>query len=368
MNVPFVDLKAQYQSIKSEVDVMLHSVFEGSVFVGGASVKEFERSFSQFYKVPHCIGVGNGTDALYLTLKALGIKKGDEVVTPAHSWISTSETITLTGALPVFVDVDPTTYNVDPDFIRSKINSNTRAVIAVHLYGQAAPVKDIATLCQEHKLFLVEDCSQAHLTSEASELVGKFGVASAFSFYPTKNLGAYGDAGCVITSDAELATHVRRLANHGGLRKDEHLMEGVNSRLDTLQAALLTVKLKHLNKWTDQRIQNASLYQSLLNDVVEIKLPQVRQNTKHSFHLFVIRAQRRNELKSFLEHRGVQTMIHYPTALPFEPAYSYLNHNPNDFPVAYSLSQEILSLPIYPELSREQIEYVCRCIKDFYTA
>jgi dTDP-4-amino-4,6-dideoxygalactose transaminase len=366
MDVPFINLKAQYLSIKSEVDAVVGSVFESSIFVGGKSVSEFENKFSQLYAVGNCIGVGNGTDALFLILKALEISEGDEVITPAHSWISTSETISLAGATPVFTDVDNHHYTITAENIRSKINAKSKAVIVVHLYGQAAPVKEIAELCKKHNLFLIEDCSQAHLTEDGNQLVGKFGVASAFSFYPTKNLGAYGDAGCVITSDSDFATKIRRLANHGGLSKDEHLLEGTNSRLDSLQAAFLSVKLKHLHKWTDQRIQNAYLYKSLLKKVQEIQLPSVRPETKHSFHLFVIKAKQRDELKSFLHSQGIETMIHYPIALPFEPAYKYLKHSKEDFPVAFELSHEVLSLPIYPELSKVQIMYVCEKIKEFY--
>ncbi len=366
MNIPFVDLKAQYLSIKPEVDEAIGAVFEGSVFVGGNFVSKFEKSFSECYNINHCIGVGNGTDALFLILKALGIGKGDEVITPSHSWISTAETISFAGATPVFADVNDVYYSIAPKDIVPKINTKTKAVIVVHLYGQAAPVKEISELCKRHNLLLIEDCSQAHLTEEGRQLVGRFGVASAFSFYPTKNLGAYGDAGCVITSDEELALKIRRLANHGGLYKNEHLIEGINSRLDSLQAAFLSVKLKHLNEWTDQRIQNASLYKSLLKNVQEVELPSVRPDTKHSFHLFVIKARQRDELKSFLNSQGIQTMIHYPTALPFEPAYAYHKHKNEEFPVALKLSQEVLSLPIYPELSEDQITYACKKINEFY--
>ena len=366
MNVPFVDLKAQHLSIKSEVDEAVNSVFENSVFVGGSFVSNFEKSFAETYSVNHCIGVGNGTDALFLILKALGIKEGDEVITPAHSWISTAETISFAGATPVFADADNRHYTITPANVQSKINRKTRAVIVVHLYGQVAPIKEIAELCKKHNLFLIEDCSQAHLTEEGNQLVGKFGAACAFSFYPTKNLGAYGDAGCVLTSDSELAIKIRRLANHGGLSKDEHIMEGSNSRLDSLQAAFLSVKLNHLNEWTDKRIQNASVYYSLLKDVKGIVLPYVRPDTRHTFHIFVIKAKKRNELKLFLETNDIQTMIHYPTALPFEPAYSHLKHTKIDFPISYELSQEVLSLPIYPELTEEQIMYVCERIKYFY--
>ena len=330
-------------------------------------MSDFEKSFSRLYQSGFCIGVGNGTDALFLSLKALDLKEGDEVITPAHSWISTAETITLAGAKPVFADVDSSFFTVTPETIGKKINAKTKAVIVVHLYGQAAPIKSIAKLCKENNLFLIEDCSQAHLTAEENQLVGKVGAAGTFSFYPTKNLGAYGDAGCIIASDIELAVKIRRLANHGGLHKDEHFMEGTNSRLDSLQAAFLSAKLKHLSEWTEKRIQNAALYYSLLKNVQEIVLPYVRPDTKHSFHLFVIIAKKRDELKSFLQSQGIQTMIHYPTALPFEPAYAHLKHTREDFPVSFRLSQEILSLPIYPELSEAQIIYVSEKIKEFYS-
>jgi len=367
MNVPFVDLKAQYLSIKSEVEGAIASVFESGTFVGGSFVSAFEKSFSNFYQNQHCVGVGNGTDGLFLILKALGIGNGDEVITPAFSWISTSETISYVGATPVFADVSPVHYILNLNSIASKVSSKTKAVVVVHLFGQASPVQEIAAFCKAHNLFLIEDCSQAHFTLEADKLAGTFGVASAFSFYPTKNLGAYGDAGCVLTQDAALATKIRRLANHGGLTKDEHLMEGVNTRLDSLQAAVLSAKLAHVGRWTQKRVQHATLYGSLLKEVDELVLPEVRPGTRHTFHLFVVRTKKRNDLKSFLEKHGIATMVHYPNALPLEPAYGHLRYSAQDFPVAAALSQEVLSLPVYPELSDEQITYVCDKIKDFFS-
>lgn len=366
MKVPFIDLAAQYNSIKPEIDQAVNSILTSGSFIGGETVKTFERDFAKFCGVSECVGLGNATDGLFLALKALGIGNGDEVITPAWSWISTSEVITLVGATPVFADVDPELFTITQKEIQKKITDKTKAVIVVHLYGQIAEVGLIKKLCNQKNIFLIEDCSQAHLSEDNSVKAGATGDCGVFSFYPTKNLGAYGDAGCLITKNNELATKVRRLANHGGLYKDEHLFEGTNSRLDTLQAAILNVKLKHLANWTKKRIANAQLYKERLKDVESISLPGVRQNTVHAFHLFVIRAQQRDELKDFLESKDVQTLIHYPVALPFEPAYGYLNHSEEDFSVSASLQKSVLSLPIHPELSEVQINYVCDLIRTFY--
>ncbi|HEX5170062.1 MAG TPA: DegT/DnrJ/EryC1/StrS family aminotransferase [Cyclobacteriaceae bacterium] len=364
MHVPFVDLKSQYHTIKTDIDNAINGVINEASFIGGAAVKQFEKDFSKLLYVKHCIGVANGTDAIYITLKMLGVGPGDEVITTALSWISTSETISQTGAKPVFVDIDLETYTINPEQIENKITHRTKAIIPVHLYGQAAHISKIKALCLKYDLFLIEDCAQAHLTEEHGELAGSFGVASTFSFYPGKNLGAYGDAGAVITNDDALAEKIRMYANHGALKKHEHNMEGINSRLDAIQAAILSVKAKHLSEWTDKRIRNALLYFEYLKDA-KVTLPVIRAKTKHTFHLYVIRYERRDQLRAFLEKRGIQTAIHYPTALPFLPAYAYLNHVPQDFPVAYRYTKEILSLPMFPELTNEQIKYVCDAIKSF---
>jgi len=366
MKVPFIDLAAQYQSLKPEIDQAVNSILTSGSFIGGEAVKTFEKDFSDLCRVSECVGLGNATDGLFLALKALGIGKGDEVITPAWSWISSAEVITLVGATPVFADVDPELFTITPKEIKSKLTANTRAVIVVHLYGQMAEVRPIKELCDQKNIFLIEDCSQAHLTEEKGIKGGSIGDCGVFSFYPTKNLGAYGDAGAVVTNNIEFATKIRRLANHGGLHKDEHLFEGTNSRLDTLQASILNVKLKHLATWTKKRITNAQLYKEKLKDVKSISLPGVRENAVHTFHLFVIRAQKRDKLKSFLEVNGVDTLIHYPLALPFEPAYGYLNHSEVDFPVSASLQKTVLSLPVHPELSEVQINYVCDLIRKFY--
>lgn len=364
MNVPFVDLRAQYRSIKQSIDEAIFKVIDETAFIGGEYVKEFERGFAGLVGVKHCIGVANGTDAIYITLKMLGIGPGDEVITTASSWISTSETISQTGATPVFVDIHPDTFTIDPSLIEGKITKHTKAIIPVHLYGQAAHISEINDLCKKHGLFLIEDCAQSHLSEENNKIVGTFGIASTFSFYPGKNLGAYGDAGAIITNDDSLAEKLRMYANHGALKKHEHKIEGVNSRLDSLQAAILSAKLPHLTEWTKRRIKNADLYVSGLKDSKVIP-PTVRKNTKHSFHLFVIRSDNRESLKKHLEANGIQTAIHYPTALPNLPAYKYLRHQPSDFPVASKYQSEILSLPMYPELSEKQINYVCDTIKGY---
>ncbi len=366
MKVAFIDLTAQHNSIKPEIDQAVNSVLSSGSFIGGEAVKTFEKDFSDLSGVTECVGLGNATDGLFLALKALGIGKGDEVITPAWSWISSAEVITLVGATPVFADVDPELFSITPKEIKSKLTANTKAVIVVHLYGQMVEVGPIKELCDRKNIYLIEDCSQAHLSEDNGINAGSIGDCGVFSFYPTKNLGAYGDAGAVVTNNIEFATKLRRLANHGGLNKDEHLFEGTNSRLDTLQAAILNVKLRHLAMWTKKRIVNAQLYKDNLKNVKSISLPIVRQNTVHTFHLFVIRAQQRDKLKSFLEVNGVDTLIHYPLALPFEPAYGYLNHSEVDFPISASLQKSVLSLPVHPELSEMQIYYVCNLIRTFY--
>jgi dTDP-4-amino-4,6-dideoxygalactose transaminase len=366
MKVPFIDLAAQYKSLKPEIDQALGSILTSGNFIGGKEIRTFERNFAGLCGVTECVGLGNATDGLFLALKALGIGAGDEVITPAWSWISSSEVISLAGATPVFADVDRSLFTVTTAEIQSKITSKTKAVIVVHLYGQMAEVVTIKKLCDQRNLFLIEDCSQAHLSEDHGVKAGSIGDCGVFSFYPTKNLGAYGDAGCLITRNEEFADKVRRLANHGGLHKDEHLFEGTNSRLDMLQAAILNVKLKHLSTWTEKRIANAQLYKDNLDDVKSISLPGVRRSTFHSFHLFVIQAEQRDKLKSFLETNGVQTLIHYPTALPFVPAYSHMNHLEKDFPVSAELQKSVLSLPVHPELTEVQINYVCDLIQSFY--
>lgn len=364
--VPFVDLKAQYLSIKGELDYAIQSVLDNTTYIGGAPVTAFENNFALACGVRHCIGVGNGTDAIYIILRSLGIGAGDEVITVANTWISTSETITQTGAKPVFVDIENEYYTIDVSKIEEKITPNTKAIIPVHLYGHMAEIDKLSAICKKHNLYLIEDCAQSHLAEHKGIKAGATAIASAFSFYPGKNLGAYGDAGAIITNDDSLATKMRMFANHGALVKHQHQVEGINSRLDTIQAAILNVKLPHLQKWNEQRLKHALLYSELLSGVSEIYVPKIRAAATHIFHLYVIRAQKRNELMNFLSSKGIHTQIHYPSILPLLPAYNYLKHQAEDFPVAAVYQDSILSLPMYPELTERQIGIEAEAIKEFY--
>lgn len=364
--IPFVDLRVQYESIQSEIDQALKDVFTNAQFIGGEPVKKFEKEFAETLGVSHCIGTGNGTDSLFLILKALGIGPGDEVITPAFSCIPSAECITHAGATVVFADVDDQYYTLDPADVERKITSKTKAIIAVHLYGQAAPVIQLKALCDNHKILLVEDCAQAHLSKESGNTVGTTGMASAFSFYPTKNLGAYGDAGCVATQDNYLAEKIRRFANHGALTKNDHAFEGINSRLDTLQASVLSVKLKHLQQWNQQRQEIAERYGSLLKNHSNIVLPAVRKGSIHTFHIYAIRTKKRDALKQFLSEQGIETLVHYPQGLPFTQAYRHKNHSSTDFPVTAVLQNEVLSLPVYPGLTIPQVTTVAENIKNYF--
>ncbi|HUR10509.1 MAG TPA: DegT/DnrJ/EryC1/StrS family aminotransferase [Flavitalea sp.] len=366
MNVPLVDLKAQYQTIKKEIDGAIENVISDTAFIGGKYVKTFEQEFATLYGVKHVIPVANGTDSLYILMKMLGLAQGDEVITAANSWISSSETITQAGGKPVFLDVHPEFFSMDETKLEEKITPRTKGVIAVHLQGQVCAIQTIRSICNKHNLWLIEDCAQSHFSEFNGKRAGLFGTAASFSFYPGKNLGAYGDAGCIITNEDALAEKCRMYANHGALRKPNHVMEGINSRLDGLQAAILSAKLPFILKWTDQRIEHAATHNKYLSGIEEISLPVVRPNTKHSFHLYVIRAKKRDALMEHLKNKGIETVIHYPTALPNLKAYAYLKHSSSDFPVATRLQQEILSLPLYPEITNEMIRYIASSVKDFY--
>lgn len=367
MNVPFVDLKAQYQSIKNDVDQAIAKVIEDTAFIGGYFVTEFERKFAELYGVKHVISCANGTDSLYIIMKMLGIGAGDEVITSANSWISSSETITQAGARPVFIDAHPGYFSMDEAKLESLISPRTKAVIAVHLQGQMCDIASIRSICDKKNIHLIEDCAQSHFSEYEGVKAGLTGVAGSFSFYPGKNLGAYGDAGCIITQDDALAEKCRMYARHGALIKHQHQMEGINSRLDGLQAAILCAKLPYILKWTRERIANAALYDKALEGIQAVVRPALRPGTRHTYHLYFIRARKRDQLAAYLKGRGIETAIHYPTALPNLPAYRYLGHKPSDFPVATSLQSDALSLPIYPEMKADAIEYVADAIRNFYS-
>ncbi len=367
MNIPFVDLKSQYKSIKTEIDATISKVIDETNFIGGKYVEDFEKKFAIKYKINNCISVANGTDSLYIIMKMLGIGIGDEVITVANTWISTSETISQTGARPVFIDIDPEYYTINENNIEEKITSNTKAIIVVHLFGQVCEMDKIMHLANKYNLQIIEDCAQSHFSEYKNKLAGSFGIAGSFSFYPGKNLGAYGDAGSIITNNDEFATKCKMYARHGAIIKHQHQIEGINSRLDSLQAAILTVKLNYILEWTEKRIENANHYTKLLNNInSQIVTPKVRENSKHSFHLYVIRVENRENLINYLKKFGVETAIHYPKVLPNLKCYEYLNLNKNDFKIANSYQNEILSLPLYPEISFDQIEYVVSLIKNFY--
>lgn len=364
MNVPFVDMHAQYLSIKQKIDNAISSVIERSAFIRSQDVTVFEKQFAEAVGVKHCVSCANGTDSLYILMKGLKIKPGDEVITSAHSWISTSETITQAGGKVVFCDTDPETFTIDPKLIESKITDRTVGIIPVHLYGQPADMDPILDIAKRRKLWIIEDCAQAHFAEYKGKKVGTMGNAASFSFYPGKNLGAMGDAGCLVTNDENLAKWCELFARHGG--KGEHFIEGINSRLDGLQAAILLVKLPYLGEWTTKRQIVAQKYNKLFASIPNVKTPSVAYDRTHVYHLYVIRVQQRNELKKYLEEHGIGTMLNYPKALPFYPAYSYMEHQPIDFPQAWKSQEEILSIPIYPEITDEQIEYVVDTISSFY--
>lgn len=366
MAIPLVDLRAQYQELKTEIDAAIRRVVERTAFIGGEEVTRFEEEFAAYCSAGastplHCAGCGNGTDALYLALRALGIGPGDEVITVAHTFIATAEAISLTGAQPVFVDVRDSTLLMDPDAVEAAITPRTAAVVPVHLYGQPCEMDRIVEIAQKHCIKVVEDAAQAHGARWKGERVGAAGDAVTFSFYPGKNLGAYGDAGAVVTRDPELAQRIRMLANHGRAEKYTHQMEGVNSRLDSLQAAILRTKLVHLDRWNVARRNVADFYLQALRNT-PLRLPVILPEAEPVWHLFVVRSQDRDRLREQLKARGIATGVHYPLPLHLQPAYAHLQIPPGSLPVTERAALEIISLPIYPEMTDAQVEEVARVI------
>lgn len=364
MTIPFVDLQAQYQSIKPEIDAAIAEVIAQSAFIRGPQVDAFEKAWATQLGMKHCISCANGTDAIYVAMRALQIKPGDEVITSAHSWIATSETITQAGGRVVFCDTDDETFTIDPAQIEALITERTVGIIPVHLYGQPADMDAIMAIARKRNLWVIEDCAQSHLARYRGKLVGTFGQIATYSFYPGKNLGAYGDAGCIMTDDDALADWMATFARHGG--KGDHIMEGINSRMDGLQGAVLNVKLPHLAAWTKARQRVAAKYDELLSGVGDIRTPQVGEGREHVYHLYVVRTERRDALRKHLANAGIATVLNYPKALPFYPAYAHLRHKPGDFPVAHSNQSRILSLPIYPELTDEMIACVVEGIESWW--
>jgi len=366
VRVPFVDLKAQYASVKSDIDTAIATVIAETAFVGGMHVRKFEEEFAEFCRASYCIGVGNGTDALHLSLKALGIGAGDEVLVPANSFIASSEAVTLSGAKPVFVDCHPDYYTMDVEKAAESITDRTRAIMPVHLYGLPVALDEIALLAEKHRLKLVHDCAQAHAAQYKDKPLSAYPGVFCYSFYPGKNLGAYGDAGAVVLNDEELATRIRMIANHGRLTKYDHEIEGTNSRLDGLQAAILSAKLPHLETWTESRRAVAKRYTENLGSLAEVVPPKSPEMSRHVYHLYVIRVPDRGRLQEYLRERGIATGVHYPVALPNLSAYRSQGHNTEDYPVAGRYQDEIMSLPMYPEMTREMSDHVTAAISDFF--
>jgi dTDP-4-amino-4,6-dideoxygalactose transaminase len=365
MPVPFADLQLQYQNIKAEIDSAIAAVIRDNAFIRGPYVEAFELAFASTVGIEHCVSCANGTDALYLAMAALNVRPGDEVITTAHSWISTSAMITHAGATVVFCDTDGATFTIDPAAIETAITPRTVGIVPVHLYGQPADMDAINAIARRHKLWVIEDCAQAHLARYKGQQVGTLGTAATYSFYPGKNLGAMGDAGAVVTHDGGLAERMAMLARHGGLIKHQHHVEGINSRLDGLQAAILLAKLPHLTDWTRARQAAAKVYDVGLNQIEDVVVPQVATDRSHVYHLYTIQHPHRDALAAHLNGRGVQTAINYPTALPFLAAYGRFGHRPEQFPNAFSGQARILSLPMFAEITQEQQDEVIDLVRRF---
>lgn len=365
IQVPFVDLKAQYATLREEINAAVMNVLESAYFVGGPILDKFEREFAAFVGAEYCVGVANGTDAIMLAAKAAGLGRGDEVLVPANSFFASAEAITNAGATPVFVDVDPLTFHMDAKLAAQAITKRTRAILPVHLYGRAMDLTPFEALARKHNLIIIEDCAQAHGASIHGNTVGSSGRLTCFSFYPGKNLGAYGDGGAVTTSDPDLMKRLRILREHGSPVKYEHSVVGWNSRLDALQAAVLSVKLPHLHAWNAARRENArKLTAALVGS--PIMPPAIPEGNQHVFHLFVVRCSQRDALKSFLEEKGIQTGIHYPVPLHITAAYRNLGSaGLGSNPITEALAGEILSLPMYAEMSAAQLAYLIEALREF---
>ncbi|HEX8284155.1 MAG TPA: DegT/DnrJ/EryC1/StrS family aminotransferase [Pyrinomonadaceae bacterium] len=368
MPVPFVDLQAQYRSIKAEVDAAIQRVLDTSAFVLGREVEAFERAFAEYVGARECVGVSNGTDALHLALLACGVGAGDEVVVPANTFFATPEAVSAAGATPVFVDCDPVTYNIDASKIEAAVTERTRAVIPVHLYGQPADLDAVEAVAKRHDLIVIEDAAQAHGARYKGKRVGALARAGCFSFYPGKNLGAYGEGGAVVTNDAEVARRLRLLRDHGSAVKYRHEIVGYNSRLEGIQAAVLSVKLKYLDEWNALRRQHAARYREMLGpleDAGALTLPREAPYAEHVYHLFVVQTSARDSMQKFLSSASVQTSVHYPVPAHLQPAYAALGHREGDFPEAERQARRVLSLPMFAELTERQMRYVAHAFEDY---
>lgn len=364
MKVPFGDLRRQYDAIRQEIDEAVQRVFERGWFILGVEGERFEQEFAGYLGVKRAVGVGSGTEAIHLALRAVGVEAGDEVITVANTCVPTVSGIWAAGAVPVLVDVDEQSFTLDPDKLEAAITPKTRAILPVHLYGQAADLEPIIEIAQKHQLKVIEDAAQAHGATYKGRSLGSIGDAAAFSFYPSKNLGANGDGGAVTTNDDEIAERLIRLRNYGQEKRYYHKTKGTNSRLDEVQAAILRAKLKHLDEWNARRREIAGIYDEGITNPSILK-PVEMSYGRHNFHLYVIRSQRRESLQQYLIDRGVATLIHYPVPIHLQEAYSDLQKGVGDYKVSERLAGEILSLPIFPELTYDEALYVVDCINSF---
>ena len=351
--VPFVDLKGQYQTIKAEVDAAIARVLENTAFIMGVEVAAFEKAFAEYLGARFCIGVNNGTAALHLALMACGIGRDDEVIVPSFTFFATAEAVSALGATPVFVDIDPISYTITASAIEKAITPRTRAIIPVHLYGQPADLDPILALAEQHKLQIIEDAAQAHGAEYKGRRVGSLGQMGCFSFYPSKNLGAYGEGGAIVTNDENLAARLRLLRDHGSTSKYAHASVGYNFRMEEIQAAVLNVKLPHLDNWNNQRRAHAAAYNERLKDS-GLVLPSEMDYARHVYHVYAVQSNDRDELQKQMAAAGIQTGVHYPIPIHLQPAYGFLNYKPGDLPATEQLSERVLSLPMFPELSPEQ--------------
>ena len=367
MEVKFLDLRRQYATVKAEVDAAVARVLERTDFILGEDVARFEADFADYLGAGYAVGVDSGTAALELALRALGVGPGDEVIVPANSFIASASAVSFAGATPVFADVDPATYNIDVEAAGGRVTKRTKAIMPVHLYGQPADMDAVLRLAQGHGLAVVEDACQAHGATYKGRRVGTFGHVAAFSFYPGKNLGAYGDAGAVVTDDAQIAERLRVMRNCGQREKYHHIYPAWNHRLDTIQAAVLRVKLRYLDQWNALRRQWAALYDGLLKGA-NVSTPVALPSVEHIYHLYVVQVEQRDRLQSLLAAEGIATGIHYPVPIHLQPAYAALGHRPGDYPVAESVAARVLSLPLFAELTEDEVRFVAERLRTLAAA
>ena len=361
--IKFLDLHAQYSSIKNEIDNAITSVINESAFIGGKHVKQFEENFSKYQQVQHCVGVGNGTDALEIAIEALNLPQGSEIIVPANSFIASAEAVTRTGFNIIFCDVNSDDYTINLKDIKNRITQNTSAIIAVHLYGHPCDMDPLLEISSTYNLKIIEDCAQAHGAEYKGRRVGSIGDIGCFSFYPGKNLGAYGDGGAIVTNNEELAVKCRMISNHGRIAKYNHEFEGRNSRLDSLQAAILNVKLQYLDIWIDHRVMIANIYIDEMKNITKVRVPRINSLVKHTYHLFVIQHPERDKLKECLKLEEIETGIHYPVALPKLQAFNYIDSHCNEF-VACQIDKNLLSLPIGEHVSVDDVKRVVNLIRN----